>query len=313
MLMKTFLLLFSILLLVTACNDDQFLEYHTKDTETQLSLSGFVCEDSIYVCLTETFQANYLIDDTTITPIITDTSAEVTIYEDGNYFCTLQAKSIPEAHWYTGGITPKNYYVAYMPIQAGSNYAVSFDHEKYGAFYAETRMPIKPEINLDIQTIQQIVTIGWDDFSDGWEYVTKDTLVWNTYFTLSLFDNDLHSNYYQVDFHLDAIMDKGLTGFNFSAVNTTYNSRYYHHHLFTDELSNGSSYDVEFSVFQPYADSVSVDFILFSEDYYNYLISMIAYHEAERDPFSKPINLYSNVSNGFGVFGAYQKFRFQNY
>jgi hypothetical protein len=308
--MKTLLLLFSILLLITACNDDQFLEYHTKDTETQLSLSGFVCEDSIYVCLTETFQANYLIDDTTITSIITDTSAEVTIYEDGNYFCTLQAKSIPEAHWYTGVITPKNYYVAYVPIQAGSNYAVSFDHEKYGAFYAETRMPIIPEFIVDTQSIFQKVTLN--EFTPA-EMLFYDTLVWNTYFTLSLFDNDLHSNYYQVDFHLDATMDKGLTGFNFSAVNTTYNSRYYHHHLFTDELSNGSSYELEFSVFQPYADSVSVDFILFSEDYYNYLISMIAYHEAERDPFSKPVNLYSNVSNGFGFFGAYQKFRFQNY
>lgn len=291
-----------------ACNDNQFLEYDTKASEPQLSLSGFVCEDSIYVCLTETFQAEYMMDDTISTTIVTDTSATVTIYEDGSYFCTLQAKSIKETHWATGEITSKNYYVAYNSVIPGKKYVVSVTHGKYGSLSAETRMPIIPLISVDTQLVYQKVTLN--KFTPS-EIIYYDTMVWNTYFTLALQDQEVDDSFYKFDFQINVI-NIAKIGLKFNDANTLYNDEYLYY-LLTDKNFNGGTYDLVFSVFQPYADSISVDFTCLSADYYNYLISMIAYHEAERDPFSKPVNLYSNVSNGFGFFGAYQKFRFQNY
>lgn len=48
-----------------------------------------------------------------------------------------------------------------------------------------------------------------------------------------------------------------------------------------------------------YATLISLD-----EHLYKYLTTSILQRELHGDPFSEPINYYSNIENGYGVFGA---------
>jgi len=54
-------------------------------------------------------------------------------------------------------------------------------------------------------------------------------------------------------------------------------------------------------------ENVSFDTILInikglSKDYYNFLISKIQYDQSGENPFAEPVNIYSNIENGYGLF-----------
>lgn len=42
-----------------------------------------------------------------------------------------------------------------------------------------------------------------------------------------------------------------------------------------------------------------------SQDYYKYSISYANYQATSGDPFAQPVQVYSNIENGFGIFGGY--------
>lgn len=42
-----------------------------------------------------------------------------------------------------------------------------------------------------------------------------------------------------------------------------------------------------------------------SEDYFKYSTSLDKYQESEGDPFAQPVQVYSNIEDGFGIFGGY--------
>ena len=45
------------------------------------------------------------------------------------------------------------------------------------------------------------------------------------------------------------------------------------------------------------------------EDYFKYKLSLEKYQETAGDPFAQPVQVYSNVENGFGIFGGYSVYR----
>lgn len=51
-------------------------------------------------------------------------------------------------------------------------------------------------------------------------------------------------------------------------------------------------------------DNVTVRLYSISEDYYKYNLSKLKYREAERDPNSEPVIVYSNVTGGYGIFAG---------
>jgi len=52
------------------------------------------------------------------------------------------------------------------------------------------------------------------------------------------------------------------------------------------------------------APRVMVELQAISPDYYRYLKSVELYRITESDAFSEPIQIYSNVKNGWGIFGS---------
>lgn len=78
--------------------------------------------------------------------------------------------------------------------------------------------------------------------------------------------------------------------------------------LFSDASFNGQvcSFSAENEIY-PEEDSVFVVVGLrsVSEDYYKYSISLSKYQQTQGDPFAQPVQVYSNIEKGYGIFGAY--------
>ncbi|PKP07931.1 MAG: hypothetical protein CVU09_17975 [Bacteroidetes bacterium HGW-Bacteroidetes-4] len=309
------LLIYFILIFFVSCSDTEFIGFETKDVETYLCLSGFVCNDSIYVCLTPNTKANYVLNDTTHSTIITDISAEVTIFADDQYFCTLQPKTRIDTDSYTGRISSFNYYVAYNPVTSKKTYRVEALHPILGLVTAETKLNSPLLITTDTTTVFENGTLSDGFIWNGSNYVPKfiDTTTYITYFSFIIHDVVNEDNWYQHQLQCDnKVWFHNV--FSSTQIKTPANVfEDYNHDIASDSYNDGLDIPIEFSVLTGIYDSISFDIKAFNYDYYKYIESTIAYKEAEDDPFSKPIGLYSNVSNGFGVFGAFQSYHFQNY
>ena len=76
--------------------------------------------------------------------------------------------------------------------------------------------------------------------------------------------------------------------------------------LWSDKSFNGSSHS--FKIIAPHPGDGTyyvVSLYSLSYDYYNYMIDRWKYYKVSDDPFSEPIRLHSNTSNGCGIFAMY--------
>ena len=51
----------------------------------------------------------------------------------------------------------------------------------------------------------------------------------------------------------------------------------------------------------------TVKLLHINKDYYNYIRSLNTYENAADNPFAEPVNLYTNVNNGYGLFTTYAR------
>lgn len=79
--------------------------------------------------------------------------------------------------------------------------------------------------------------------------------------------------------------------------------------LFSDASFNGQNFSFSASNYF-YQDSTFVAITLssVSNDYYKYKISLAKYQETQGSPFAQPVQVYSNIENGFGIFGGYSSY-----
>lgn len=85
--------------------------------------------------------------------------------------------------------------------------------------------------------------------------------------------------------------------------------------IFSDRLFDGRSYELDFEAYvdvsgqrEPRIERnpvLTVEVRRVSEAYYNYINSSALQSWIEGDPFAEPVQAFSNVENGRGVFGSY--------
>ena len=82
--------------------------------------------------------------------------------------------------------------------------------------------------------------------------------------------------------------------------------------FFTDELFQGRSYDLKFSIYPIIINKLPIDtcryyvqLLTVSEEFYFYQLSASQQRGTDQDPFSEPVDVYSNLTSGFGIFAGY--------
>lgn len=81
--------------------------------------------------------------------------------------------------------------------------------------------------------------------------------------------------------------------------------------MFTDKFFNGQSIDALIQIRtdknttgQLYQPTYKVYLSKITESYYHYITTLNLYNQTGNNPFSEPVQVYSNVTNGLGIFAA---------
>ena len=289
--LKKFTFLLFYIISLTGCvkviNDD------LQSEETKLVINSVISPDSVFTV--NVSKTSNIFDDESLNnlPFIND--AEVKVYEDGDFLFNLDF----DEHGY--------YFRDYYP-ETGKKYTVEVLQKDYKTISSTTVIPEAVKVK-SFDTI----TEEWSDeyqayyLSTSFKYDDPED-VENFYMLRGeAFSEDSDGNIYnlKLDFAVPEV-DESLYDISWGNL------------LWSDRLIDGMNITVKFYFFfWSYVDDGTGDkelgqikfrfyFTSVSKDYYLYLKSVNLYYETvDTDPFMEPVIIYSNVENGYGVFGSF--------
>ena len=284
----------TIIVLSTSCIKE--VDYLAPTFTSQLVLSSIINPDSLIKAHVGK------------TISITDTSsaivenASVLLFENGVLIDTLDYQS---DGWYVSNVYP----------QVGFNYRLETIHPNFSSVSAECKVPPPPQLD------SLFFTVGETLDQEGLPI---------TRFTLRLNDPDPNVNYYELilysgnplDPMIQPIPSTRITQLDDPTLIADANWNYAPSTLFfSDALFNGMSGEVSFNMkwggYPTAGDSpYYIELRNISSSYYQYLKSWSVHRfnqnstQNTQDPLTllfqgDPVELYTNVNNGYGIFGAY--------
>ncbi|MFM1932574.1 MAG: hypothetical protein RL226_1877 [Bacteroidota bacterium] len=75
--------------------------------------------------------------------------------------------------------------------------------------------------------------------------------------------------------------------------------------LFADDAFNGQEGEIDIRLVTGPGMEIRAQLVHVSEDYFNFVKSLKLYNEASGNPFSQPVQIYSNIEGGLGIFAGY--------
>ncbi|MCF6242218.1 MAG: DUF4249 domain-containing protein [Bacteroidales bacterium] len=214
----------------------------------------------------------------------------------------------------------KGKYQSNYIIKTDKDYQIKVLAENFPDLSAESYVPEKPEIlGLEVYDTRD---------EEGYEV---------TGFTLRFKDNPEQSNYYFIEAFEKVVMkDQSWETGNDTIISYTNSLNVYSSDpnaysddwglgegiLLNDELLNGEDYLFKFFAYSssyyyydeygnsyPDENIISVTYVVYlnsiSKDYYQYYKSLSKHLEAQYEFFMEPVQVYTNVENGFGIFAGY--------
>ncbi len=284
--------LFLSILLITSCEDafttvkEINLPEHEKKIAVFSSLNDSICR--IFISHSKS------IDDNSGYDIV---KANVNIYKnDKSFFSFVYPDDLKH-----GNIT--NSFIA-LPksINEGEKYELEVESSEYGIAKANQIVPDSPEIKDFLYSegfyIEQYDTLDKLEFT-----IEDDGEKENFYlFNASLTFFKLTRSKLNLDVSTDDPLVKEFYG-NFERG-----------FILSDKTFNGQNKKMilklqSYSFQYPpdpdeYLDTVELKVKSITKDYYNFLLSQIQYNQSQDNPFAEPVNIYSNIKNGYGLFSA---------
>ncbi|MDD2635341.1 MAG: DUF4249 domain-containing protein [Bacteroidales bacterium] len=298
-----------LILLSIAC--EKVIEIDLEDAKIRIVANSIIEPDSII--RVNVTRSRHILDNAAIIPL---SDAIVKLYETDNYIGTLS---------YTSS---GNYEMNYYP-EVGKEYRIEVSHNDFDDVFSKTIIPPVVELNY-IDTVKSFNENGYEIYN----FYTNltDPLGTNNYYYLSM------KNRFKAEIYDQSIItyDTIYVGPDTTIVNIIYGGTYYEdieeslyfssddlifegYHpgsngqIFSDEIIDGKSYTLKTSVqhWSFYADTntVIIELYAINKELYQYLISYSKHNDASGDPFAEPINVYTNIENGIGIFGGSSVYR----
>ena len=254
-----------------------------------------------------------------------DSIWEVTIYESKNILENDDFKFVPGA---SVEVTDQNgvvYPLTYIGLGKyaslnndkpviGSTYSISAKHPSFDDVSATSSMPTKVEIaNIDTSTISQF---GYPEFENK----------------ITFTDPQNENNYYSIKLNYNRISVIQFDTFPPDTSNDSWPLYYYSDEsqftdswiytadgiMFSDEFFDGREYTLTIISEKPFVYdynpfetilSASIQYQLesISEEVYLYKKSLEEQNFANYDPFAQPVQVFNNITGGFGIFGGSTK------
>ncbi len=306
---KLYIILFFLLAILDILSCREPIDINIPETQKKIVLNGFINPDSIIkVNLSESL--SILERDKDLKFLKT---AVVKIYEDETYKETLQ--------YDTNG-----YYIGTIYPQIGKEYKITAEYPPLDNVDAETvllKPPVITEINFEPQFYSNVQT--WYNSVTGEPFDTTIYELQQLNVNLTLQDPPNENNYYFLTFSAiipqydysspdgnPVFTEKKMTYLDYNASNLNWENNFYTRDLkgfvFSDNLFNGKKFTLNATVYvntESSPDKVYVGLHSVTEDFYQYVISYSKYQDIEGNPLAEPVNIKTNIHNGFGFFSGY--------
>ncbi len=295
------------------------IDISVPDTEKKIVLNGLINPDStVKVNLSRSI--SILENDDKIRFL---ENASVKLYEDDIFREDLQ---YDVNGYYRGTVYP----------QIGKTYKITAEYSPLETVDAETeilQVPTISEINAEPDFYSDTQT--WYDTETGEPFDTTINTLNQVKINITLKDPPNQINYYLLTFsaklaqymqyppdYEPIFVGYKMTSLEYDSNNLNwenyFRSRDLVGYVFNDNLFDGENYSINTTVW-PYGyyysggytepdnalDRIYVNLHAITEDFYQYVISYSKYQDIEGNPLAEPVNILSNVHNGFGLFSGY--------
>jgi len=293
---------FAFILILNACRKK--LDIEIPKGQEHIVVNGITTNDSLIEI--NISKSQDILNNDSIENI---TNASVKLYEGENFIENL-------TH-----LTKGNYISSFTP-QIGNQYKILISSGELKPVNAKMQL-YEPTQIVSIDTTIDVIENNYD-----FGYSSKE---YKIHYKIKLNDNANKNNYYflalsatnpRYDYETDP---PSIIGY--FEENTYYDSNdiiFNNANEFTlggmfglafnDEMFNGQQYSIDISTShyfdRPYSKDaenlqVKVKLLSISEDIYRYIVSYNLNQETEYDPFAQPVQVFTNIENGLGLFSGY--------
>lgn len=215
-------------------------------------------------------------------------------------------------------------YISTISSEIGKQYNISVSSGEL--------KPVKAKMKLitptQIVSIDTTIEVENNDFGEG--FSPKQ---YNMHFKIKINDDANSKNYYMLSIsstnaiydyeqyppviigYYDINQDFDTNDIIFNGADSWFGIDEIYGRAFTDELINGKEYTINvnshlyFDYYEEGIDAenyqIKVKLLSISEDIYKYIISYNLNQETEYDPFAQPVQIYTNIEDGLGLFSGY--------
>ena len=303
-----------ILLCLTLLSCEKTIDFNEKSAKPLMVLYSYINPNKYITA--EITKSQSVINEFKLERI---TNAEVSVFEDDVLFEKLSYDE--DSKLYKGTKQPV----------VGKTYLLKSSTAGFDNISSQTIIPVKPTISgfsytiTDKETSDEKIsaTIKFKDDPSKKNYyrivVEEETYIENpednSYTATSWtnegwfygfeLDGNIQRKWFEVKSKDPAITGKGQSGADdyFDDIPDNIFA------VFNDDLFDGEEYSLEFSFNTYYYEwghkKVTVYLMSVTEDYYLYLKSYSSQIYFEDNPFSEPVQIYTNIENGAGLMGAY--------
>jgi hypothetical protein len=293
--MKNLLPIFLILSALTLSNCTKEIEFDAQDIAPRIVVNSLFTNDSVWSA--HISRSVGVLETTSYTTI---DNASVNIFDDNANLVTTLTHQGNGLYTSPTGVTP----------QANQSYTIEASASGYESVNASNSIP-------SAVPIYQLDTVTSTNSNN--ETILEATITFqdppniSNYYMLEVFVTGMYYNEWEQDsieireplqISCDDINVETVNRFNFGGFENTYL-----YLMLKDQNFDGENYSLTFSVIN-YAELKDMDLfgeirlVNTSEEYFNYLKSFNMYQRTINNPFATPVQVYSNVNNGMGIFAG---------
>ena len=280
-------------LLFTNCTKE--IEFDAQDIAPRIVVNSLFTNDSLWTA--NISRSVGVLETTSYTSI---NNADISIFNGNGVLVTTLTDQGDGLYTSPTGATPV----------ADELYTIEVNASGYTSVSATNRIPTAVQINSidtvsstnsDGQTILE-TTINFQDPPTNENYYMVEVLVKGTW--IDFFEGDTIEFREPLEISCNDVNVETVNRFNFGGFENTYL-----YLMLKDENFDGEDYALTFSVIN-YAELKDLELfgeirlVNTSEAYFNYLKSFNMYQSASGNPFATPVQVYSNVENGMGIFAG---------
>jgi len=293
--MKNIFPLLLILSSLTLSNCTKEIEFDAQDIAPRIVVNSLFTNDSIWSA--HISRSVGVLDTTSYTTI---SNATINIFDNNATLVTTLTHQGDGLYTSPSGVTP-------IPNQS---YTLEASASGYTSVSATNAIPSVVPIyqldtvastNSDGETILE-VTITFQDPSAVENFYMLEVIAKGTYF--DEWEQDSVDFRAPLPITCDDINVETINGFNIGGFENSYL-----YLMLKDQNFDGQNYELTFSVVN-YAELKDLNLfgeirlVNTSEAYFNYLRSFNMYQNTIGNPFATPVQVYSNVTNGMGIFAG---------